>query len=416
MAHGSPPDSIAPGVMRVLVLATRVPVRTGDGTPSFVLDQATALGDAAEVLILCPRVRGAPPRSSHGDATVVRFPYFPSRWERLADEAVMPQLGGNPLLWFQACAMVVAMVIAALRAHRAFRPQVIHAQWIVPSGVVARLLSLVFGTPYLVTSHGADAFMLERWPIRGLKRAVVRRSARFVAVSNDISARYGGLTLSVVQPVGVDFQLWRSLTGPRSPEPGRIVFVGRLAAKKGVHVAIRAIAQLDDAILRIIGDGPQRMELQRLVETLGLQDRVAFLGQRTRPEVAAEFRTAAVVVIPSVQGEDGDLDGTPSVLGEAIASGVPCIASDIAGLRDHIESGRTGILFPPGDVPALCRAIASLAHNPRLGKQLADSALEASLERLDLRFTSERYLDWYRSAHTSRPIRARRSMTTRGRR
>lgn len=402
--------------MRVLMLATRVPVHAGDGTPSFVLDQATGLRGRADVLLLCPRVKGSVRHSVHDGVELIRFPYLPPRWERIADDAVMPQLGQNPLLWIQAVALVIGMTLAAFRAHRQFRPDLIHAHWIVPAGSIARFVGGVLRTPYVLTSHGADAFLLERWPLEHFKRMAVRRSARFIAVSREIHTKYGSLApQSDVQPVGVDFSLWMQLTGSRAPERDQIVFVGRLVPKKGVDIAIRALAELPVAALRIIGDGPLRADLEALVSELDLGQRVTFLGSLSRAEVAAEFRTATCIVIPSVRAPDGDRDGTPTVLGESVAAGVPCIASDIAGLRDHVEDGMTGLLVPQGDVSALRTAMARLLGDPELCVRLSVTARDRLVDRFDLHATSARHAEWYSAAISASEATPRRTILLRNR-
>lgn len=263
--------------------------------------------------------------------------------------------------------------------------------------MTAYLVNRLVGTPYLVTSHGADAFRLNSGPLRRVKRAIVTRSSRFIAVSRDIAHEIAAGQIPVeVQPSGIDFDLWRRLVGERTPQAGRILFVGRLDAKKGVADAIRAVAGLDDVQLRIVGDGPLRQDLETLAATLGSAESCVFLGRSTREQIAEEMRTAACVVIPSVNAPDGDRDGTPTVLGEAIAAGVPVVASRIAGIADYVEHQKTGLLHVPGDVADLRDCVRSVAHSPEFGQRLADNAQEQFKNALDVRVVATRYANWYR--------------------
>ena len=383
---------------RVLVLATRIPLRSGDGTPSFVLDNAIALEDEFDICVYAPRVRGATAETFHGNVRVKRFAYFPRRWERLADDAVMPQLTRSPALWLQAFALVLAMSIGAIREFRRSRFDVVHAQWIMPSGLVARLLHQVFGVPYLVTAQGADVFRLDTRPLRGLKRWIINNSARFVAVSHDIAMHIGDLTVAVeVQPSGVDFALWEGLVGRREPEAGKVLFIGRLATKKGVADAIRAVAGIEHATLVVVGDGPLREELEHLTTELRVMNRVRFLGKRSRVEIAEQMRTASCLVIPSVTAVDGDRDGTPNVLGEAIAAALPVVGSRIAGISEFLIDGATGILFNPGDVNELRDRIQFLfaISNPEVIARRARIELRGAL---DINEVARRYAGWYRAA------------------
>lgn len=392
-----------PEKMRVLVLATRVPLRSGDGAPSFVLDNLVPLTQACEMVVLAPRITDARKRTTQDGLAVRRFAYFPRRWESLADEAIMPQLRRAPALWLQAACMTVAMLFVSVREHRRFRPDLVHAQWIVPSGLVAAILRLVLRTPYVLTSHGADAHMLNRWPILPLKRTVVRNATTFIGVSHAIVKRFEDAAQNpIIQPTGIDFSWWEQNVGERSPKPGRVLFVGRLASKKGVEVALRAMLLLPTASLRIIGDGPQMDDLKRTAERLAIEGRVAFLGRRTREQIANEFRDAMCIIIPSVQAADGDREGTPNVLGEAVASGVPVVASDIDGLGEMLANRATGRLCAPGSAAELAAAVSAMVADPVMAATLAESARFALRPRLELNEVAARTIDVYRLAISAR--------------
>lgn len=393
------PVSSSPHRPRVLILATRVPRESGDGTPSFVLDNAVAMSDEFDITIIAPRVKGSERVTEHCGVTVRRFAYFPKRFERLADDAIMPQLNRRPALWIQAVTLVACMAWQTLAQHLRHRSDIVHAQWIVPSALVAYVTRPITRTPYIITSRGADAFRLNQGLLKHLKLAAIGGAERFVGVSRDITEQFlNARTQLEVQPSGIDFGLWQRLVSERSPEMGRILFVGRLVAKKGVADVIQAAAGLDNVQLRIVGDGPLNESLKQLAKSVNAGDRVVFLGQRTREQIAEEFRAAACVVIPSVDAPDGDRDGTPNVLGEAIAAGIPVIGSRIAGISDYILGGETGLLHEPGDIEGLRACLLKLVHSPDLGDSLALEAFVRFKDRLDIRTVATRYGDWYRAA------------------
>lgn len=386
---------------RVLLLATRVPKQSGDGTPSFVLDGATSLSSEFDITLLAPRIADATEVSLLGGVKVKRFPYFPAGYESLAEDAIMPQLNRNPRLWLQAVSLTAMMALHALREHKVVRFDLVHAQWLLPAGLIAMLLKST-GVPYIVTAQGADAFRLDSRALRKLKFAIIERSERFVGVSSEIVDRFPGVSVpSTVQASGIDFAMWAELVGRRSPRPGLVLYIGRLASKKGVADLVHAIAATPEARLRVAGDGPKESELMALAERLGVTDRVTFLGRCSRKEIAAEMRNAYCVAIPSVTAPDGDRDGTPNVVGEAAAGGVPIVASDIAGIAELLTDGLDAYLHQPGDVASICERLREAIHDPAEAARRAEAAKRHLRELLDAESVRRNYSTWYREAITA---------------
>jgi glycosyltransferase involved in cell wall biosynthesis len=289
----------------------------------------------------------------------------------------MANLRDRRTRWLQVLPLLVAFQVAAMRAVRRQRPDVIHAHWILPAGIVARLLRLLTGTPYVVTAHGADAYTLRSGPALWLKRTVLRNAEATIPVSSAIGAdlaTLGPVTKAV--PMGVDVRRIRAEVGERRPEPGRVLLIGRLVEKKGANVLLDAAVQVPEARVVIAGDGPLFGELTRQAQHLGIADRVEFLGQCPRAEVMNQLARAAVVALPSQIGAGGDQDGVPVVLGEAMAAGVPLVASDLGGLGEHVVDGVTGLLVAPGSPIELADALRRLIDKPDYAATLAATARE----------------------------------------
>lgn len=383
------------GPIRVLMLATRVPVRSGDGTPSFILDSALALPEI-RFTIVAPRSPGSARVERHGHVEVRRFGSSLSGWRSLSSDAIMPQLARQPWRWWQALALSASMILAAIREHQRLRPDVVHAQWIVPSGVVAAILGMLFRTPYIVTSRGADAFTMPHKGIEAVRRSVIRRSSVFLAVSTEILQRFEAFApRSGHLPSGVDFDGWSARVGVRRPEPHRLLFVGRLAEKKGLEVLFRALVGVEKATLRVAGDGPSRRGLESLADQLDLSERIQFLGRCDRARIAEEYRTASCIVIPSVVASDGDREGTPNVLGEAAASGVPIVASATGGIRDLVVHDVHALLSPAGDFEGLANNLRRLLEDESLAGRIAQAARSTLREKLDVQIVATRQHDWY---------------------
>jgi colanic acid/amylovoran biosynthesis glycosyltransferase len=229
----------------------------------------------------------------------------------------------------------------------------------------------------VVTIHGADAYTLRSGFGAWLKRRVLRGAAAVLPVSGDI-ARTLDIEGAPVLRMGVDAAAVRAAVGGRRPEDGLLVYIGRLADKKGVDVLLDAVASLPTTRLEILGDGPDRGALEARAARLGLDERVRFRGRQPSSEVLAALARAQAVVIPSRVGADGDMEGTPVVLCEAMAAGVPVVASDLGGLGECIVDGETGLLVAPDDAAALTVALEKTLTDSvdiaEIGRAAADEA------------------------------------------
>lgn len=154
-------------------------------------------------------------------------------------------------------------------------------------------------------------------------------------------------------------------------EAGPILCVARLVPKKGVDLLLQSLARLPDAPqLTIIGDGPQRAALEAQAAALGIAERVTFLGARGHDAVLAAMDTCRIFVLPSRIATDGDRDGIPVVLMEAMARARPVIAGDLEAIRELVPPG-TGLLVPPDDVDALTAALETLLSDPDATRAIA---------------------------------------------
>jgi glycosyltransferase involved in cell wall biosynthesis len=247
------------------------------------------------------------------------------------------------------------------------QPVHLHVHWANTPGATAFLAHRIAGIPWSLATHAKDLYT-----VRPRDIAERTRQSRFVTACTGANARY------LIDAVGVDpskvvlcrhgVRLDRFSSAGRRREAGRLLSVGRLVAKKGFPVLIEACAILAGQgvcfHLDLIGDGPLAEELVALVATRGLSDRVSFYRARPQTELVWFYQRAAVFALaPEIQ-VDGDRDGVPNVILEAMASGVPVVASAISAIPEVIEDHRTGLLVPPNDPPALADALGRLLENP----------------------------------------------------
>ena len=270
-----------------------------------------------------------------------------------------------------------AMVLAREARLRAISH--LHAHFATAATTVARLAARFAGLPYTFTAHAKDIFHDSVQPAdlrRKLADAAVAVTVSdfnlaYLRESYGLAARH---VRRIYNGLGLERFPYRS---PRE-RPPRIVGVGRLVEKKGFVNLIEACAILADEgrgfTCRIVGAGEQEVELRARIARLGLEDRVELLGPRPQRELVRLVQGAAVLATPCVVGADGNRDGLPTVLLEAMALGTPCVSTDVTGIPEVIRDAETGLMVPQWDPAALAAAIERLLEEPDLRVRLADRA------------------------------------------
>lgn len=261
------------------------------------------------------------------------------------------------------------------------------------AGIVGRLAAHYAGVPAIVhTVHGVPFStdrnrVLNRF-VLAAERRVAPLTDRIVTNADAIAADY--LEREIGEPdqyetvySGIDVERFASAE-PATDLPGdgvRITFVGRLVEGKGLWDLLEAVVELDrsDLTVTVVGEGPLRESLQTAVRERGLGDQVHLLG--FREDVDRILAASDVFVLPSYR------EGTPRVITEAMASGLPVVATDIAGVPEQVEDGENGYLVAPGDAAALADRLECLLDDPARRERFGT----ASRERAD-RFSADAML------------------------
>jgi glycosyltransferase involved in cell wall biosynthesis len=251
----------------------------------------------------------------------------------------------------------------------------------VPGGVVARWLQFRRSIPYAVSLRGGDVpgtepgLQLFYKMLTGLRRNIMRHARSVSAPSiglKQLSERTDPFTIQVI-PNGVDCEYFKPQEDSRPPSL-ILLSVGRLHRQKNVHRMLEIVRAIRDqsgitATARVIGDGPERQTLERFARRLNLGDAVSFEGWLSRSDVAAAYRSATVLVQLS------SYEGMSNTILEALASGLPVVASRVPGNIELIEPDGDDLLFDPGeDLAEIARTIVHLYQSPGLRKQLGDQA------------------------------------------
>lgn len=295
---------------------------------------------------------------------------------------------------------------AVLVAERARREgaQLLHAHFATGAAEVAVAAGRLAGIPVTVTAHAKDIFHAENAPLLAGRLA----GAAAVVTVSDFNVRHLRQVLSAQTriahiPNGV--ALGPATPGSVGHPDAPVLAVCRLVAKKGVDTLLEAVALLagapdgerpqsralgappsgaaapraraDDTVrVCIIGDGPLREELQAQAQRLGIGERVEFLGARPAGEVEAAYQRCGVVVLPCRVDGNGDRDGLPTVLVEALARAVPVISTSVVGIPELVRHGHTGLLVAPDDPQALAEALRTVRADPALARRLGAAGRE----------------------------------------
>lgn len=274
---------------------------------------------------------------------------------------------------------LTAGLLAARRVAREHAATVMHGQWVVPGGATAWAARA--DLPLVVSLHGSDVYVAERHAAaRFVARRVFAAAGWVTACSDDLLQRARRLgaaaATSEVVPYGVDARHFAPDAGARAALRARfglaeepiVVAVGRMVRKKGFTYLIDAVARLTASgrHLRLVlaGGGDLESALRAQAKANGAAPFVTFAGTLSHHEIPQLFAGADIVVVPSIRDDDGNVDGLPNVVLEALVSGTPVVATPAGGIGQVVEDGQTGVLVPERDAAALAEALERLLDRP----------------------------------------------------
>lgn len=239
-----------------------------------------------------------------------------------------------------------------------------------PTGPIGWWMKKLRGLPYIISLQGGDVpgflgdeLALQHQVSGPIITHIWRAAFAVIANSTGLAtlARRHAPDINIdVIPAGADLNAVKPASSPTLEGSLRFLFVGRLVRQKGLDVLFRALATLKDQTdwtLTIVGEGPLRDELASSASNLGIADQVVFRGWLQREHLPAAYEQADVFVLPS-RGE-----GMSNAMLEAMAAGLPVIGSEVAGLDEVVEDGKTGLLVPPEDVAALAVALRTVVDD-----------------------------------------------------
>ncbi|MBI5154597.1 glycosyltransferase [Candidatus Poribacteria bacterium] len=396
--------------LRVLALVSRFP----SFSETFILGQLAGLIERGADLSILAFDRGDPPfhpdvekhrlsdrtryavpvtgtpvaRAIKGIGLLARFgPKHPA----LAFRALNPALGRTALSF-----RLLSLAAPVAELDRRF--DVVHA-FFGPNGVFAAdlLRAGILHGRLLVGFFGYDVSQFPQQWGPGIYRSVFRYADRVLVLSEQMRTEVCALGCTsgklAVHHLGVDCSqfAFRERQPPPPGTPPRVISICRLVEKKGLAHALGAVAALRRGGVAfeytIVGEGPLRQALEEQARASGIADCVRFLGARSQPEVSELLDKADIFLCPSVTTADGDREGTPTAIMEAMARGLPVVSTHHAGIPEVVLDGVTGLLAPERDEAALASALRRLAEQPdlwsgfgRAGRQRAEAEFNIAIQ------------------------------------
>ena len=290
---------------------------------------------------------------------------------------------------------IFAASFRTLSLVRQFKPDVTLAFFGLPSGAVAWMIKKIFGVPYIVSLRGGDVpgfrpydFKLYHKIAAPFLHVIWHGASSVIANSkglHNLATAFDSTIEIPIIPNGVDLKKFSAPA--RDWSTPRLLSVGRIVYQKGLDLAMSALADLKDLswTWTIAGDGPQMQVLQSMAEENGIKDRVHFIGWQSADQLKKEYYAANIFLFPSRH------EGMPNAVLEAMASGLPVVATRIAGNEELVVNGETGALVPAEDVESLRESLRPLLVDAKMREKMG----RASRQRVEESFSWNRVAEQY---------------------
>lgn len=368
------------------------------GFEVFLQNIAERIGKKVDIYVLTGKVQGVSSEEHRGGLHILRKGSLYTLHD-LSHSSYFYILTALPILFFRSLILVYRQRITVLHANGFF------------NGIVCFLVSKITRVPYIMTIQSADFTIYHaRSRLNGVQswveRVIYRGAMVCHAVSDDLCRHYArqGINQCVMIPNGVETDLFRPLEqGEREyvraqyeiPKNARVVITtSRLTHKNGVHDLIDAVASLE-VLLVIAGDGVERARLEARVREENMEHKVLFLGHVPHVEVGK------LVGASDIYARTPLAEGFGIVFLEAMAAGVPVVATHVGGIPEFVTDGETGLLVSPGDVAGITRALEKLISDAQLRSVLVKNGQNLISEKYNWDDISVKILKLYEKAHVA---------------
>jgi glycosyltransferase involved in cell wall biosynthesis len=332
-----------PDKKRLLVLASTYPRWHDDVEPGFVHELSRRLIDDFDVTVLCPHAKGAQKSEIMDGVNIRRYRYAPDDLETLVNNGgINGNLKKSPWKWLLVPGFLCSQLWCTLTLVRKMKPDVIHAHWIFPQGLIAVLTSIFSRElTIVITSHGSDFYMLQSTAWKPIRILVASRAQVITIVGKSMfdpaNKQYPGVDIRLM-PMGIDFERFSDFNNGWSRVKGRLLYVGRLIESKGLGFLIEATSKVKKEMpgvqLQIVGDGPCMEKFQKQANDLQLSDSILFEGSKANSELPEYYQKCDLFIAPFLKGNNGSQEGLGLVLIEALGSGCRVLSGKIDAAED----------------------------------------------------------------------------------
>jgi glycosyltransferase involved in cell wall biosynthesis len=305
----------------------------------------------------------------------------------------------------------MAVDLARLVGQGGRRISHLHAHFAHDPTLVALLSSKLLGRPYSFTAHARDLFqlavpaLLERTRNASVVLTCCDANRDYLLsllpenLGQKVRLIYHGVDLEQFHPIS-----WESSNGRPASTPV-ILSIGRLVEKKGFPALLQAFRLLKEREVSfkamIFGDGPLRWDLENMISELGLEEQVTLQGARPQHELLPEFQNADLFALTPAITSDGDRDGVPNVLVEAMACGLPVVSTSVSGVPELVIHGQNGLLFSPGDSKSIAAGMASILSDESERRRMGEAARRTVVECFDLQASAGCLADLFQAVRTA---------------
>ena len=365
----------------ILVISSVYPTTSDGNHGAFIREtvlQMRSLG--INFRIFAPAYEGSHTHNLD-NIEVYRFRYFFKQFENLVRDGAPTKLQKQPLYILVAISYVLLGAWQLFWLCKKHKPDLLHVNWPFPHGLMAYPVNKLLGIPMLFSFHGAELLLAKKFSFVGaILRWQIPMARSVTANSSFTKALIQKLYSGAVTVIPYGLTIEPKKTVPRNPEEDiKLLFVGRLDERKGLRYLLEALPLVLSKYpvrLRIVGKGILEDEIKAQCQELKLEKVVDFLGFVSKEELANEYASCDIFVLPAIVDSKGDTEGLGIVMIEALAHEKPVIASAVGGIVDVIQSGVTGILVKEKDPQALFQAIVDLIADPVRAKELGQRGLK----------------------------------------
>ena len=274
----------------------------------------------------------------------------------------------------------------------------VHAHFAHDPALIAYLVNCITGIPFSFTAHARDLYQVPEDVLTDRihqASAVITCCGANIEYLNQIASSEKSKFSLIYHGVNLkDFQSATSIGTTIRSEIPIILSVGRLVEKKGFQDLFQALLMVKERGQRfrctIYGDGPLSQQLKAWIDEHGMADDILLMGDRSQHELIPIFQTATFFALTPVQTDDGDRDGIPNVLVEAMAVGLPVITTAVAGIPELVDHDQNGFLYQQHDVEGISSGITELLRNAEKRRQLGDAASKKVTEQFDITLAANR--------------------------